>query len=278
MSSLSHRTIDLAPFNDILTRYDAHIKEASDSKQKRKSADNNDSLAVLDDWRLKTLPEVLKERRDHTAGDHLKKAEVEKLIRWKLMHGTFRPSLMKLVSSNEESKIENVTARAFEVVNPRLDAAGDKLSISIGEGISILTELRGIGPASASLLLGVRFPGHIPFFSDEAFRWLTATSGNPWTAGIKYNAKEYAAMLDTCLCLAERLRVDAVDIERVGWVLGREWADLSESTSATSATETGPRRDNSMVGSKRKEEHAEPESPDSSLDTSSTRPKRSKKQ
>lgn len=82
--SLSYRTIESDTFKDVLSRYDAHIQEASDFKQKRKSADSTDSLAVLDQWRLKTLPEVLKDRRDSGAGDHLKKAEVEKLIRWKL--------------------------------------------------------------------------------------------------------------------------------------------------------------------------------------------------
>jgi hypothetical protein len=170
---------------------------------------------------------------------------------------------MKLVSSNEEDKIEDVTARAFKVLSPRCDAARATLSTSIREAISILTELRGIGPASASLLLGVRFPDHVPFFSDEAYRWLTAASGNPWIVGIKYNAKEYAVMLDACLCLAEKLRVDAVDIERVGWILGREKADLSGSITTS---ETGSNRNPgpATTGSKRKEEQAELQSPASS--------------
>ncbi|KAJ9123250.1 hypothetical protein QFC22_001446 [Naganishia vaughanmartiniae] len=272
--SLSHRTIDPTRFNDVLSRYDAQIQETSDSKQKRKTTDNNDTLAVLDEWRLNILPQVMKERRDGKGGDNLKKLEVEKLIRWKLMHGTFRPSLMKLVSSNEESKIEDVTGRAFEVVSLQLDAARQLLSKSIREAILVLTELRGIGPASASLLLGVRFPKQVPFFSDEAYRWLTAASGNHWTVSIKYNAKEYAVMLDSCLCLAERLRVNAVDIERVGWVLGREKADLNEST----LTATGSNRDSTTAsGSKRKEEEAELDIPASS-EMPVMRPKRSKRQ
>lgn len=181
---------------------------------------------------------------------------------------------MKLVTSNEESKIEDVTSRAFEVVTSQLEAAAETLSISIREAISILAELRGIGPASASLLLGVRFPEQIPFFSDEAYRWLTAASGNPWTAGIKYNAKEYAVMLDNSLCLAESLRVDAVDIERVGWVLGRENADLG---GITATTETSLKRNlTTPMGSKRKEEQAELDSITPS-DSPATRPKRAKR-
>ncbi|KAJ9099989.1 hypothetical protein QFC19_005806 [Naganishia cerealis] len=180
------------------------------------------------------------------------------------MHGTFRPSLMKLVSSNEETKLEDVTFRAFHVVTSRRDSERETLFTKILEAISILTELRGIGPASASLLLSVRFPEHVPFFSDEAYRWLTAEAGNPWTASIKYNAKEYASMLGSCLDLATRLGVHAVDIERAGWVLGREKADLSGSTST------------SRTGSKRKEEHAGLDESASS-DTGVAPHKRSKK-
>lgn len=98
-----------------------------------------------------------------------------------------------------------------------------------------LTELKGIGPASASLLLSVCDPDSVPFFSDEAFHWVMAGvdfAGNPggknWDRKIKYNRKEYGEYIKRVRGLMKRLGGDikAVDVERVGWVLGRERAVL----------------------------------------------------
>lgn len=143
-------------------------------------------------------------------------------------HGTFRPSLMNLVSSNSEDVIRDTTTRAYAVVSKISSAKSETLIQGCMEALSILTSLRGIGPASASLLLSVRFPQCVPFFSDEAYRWLTYTSGDPWTSSIKYNAKEYRNMLQASLELCKRLGMDAVDVERVGWVLGHEKAKLDQ--------------------------------------------------
>lgn len=145
---------------------------------------------------------------------------------------------MKLVASNSEDVIRATTARAFSVVSSIPESKHEALPNGIMEAISHLTELRGIGPASASLLLSVRFPKHVPFFSDEAYRWLTYTTGDPWTSSIKYNAKEFRNMLESSLALAKRLGTDAIDIERVGWVLGHERAKLDQ----IPETSTGSKR------------------------------------
>lgn len=141
-------------------------------------------------------------------------------------HGTFRPSLMSLVSSNSEDVIKDTTARAYAAVSQPPSSKPETLIQGIMEALSILTSLRGIGPASASLLLSVRFPQSVPFFSDEAYQWLTYTLGDPWATSIKYNVKEYRGMLAASLALCKRLEVDAADVERVGWVLGQEKAKL----------------------------------------------------
>lgn len=85
--SLRHDSIDLEAFNETLTRYPDLILEVSDGKQKRKSTgtDADETLALLDTWRLKDVPEKLVARhQDKKEIDYLEKAEVEKLIRWKL--------------------------------------------------------------------------------------------------------------------------------------------------------------------------------------------------
>lgn len=152
---------------------------------------------------------------------------------------------MKLVAWNSEDTIRKTTARAFEVLSEAPDKDVEALSNKIMDALGVLTELKGIGPASASALLSVRHPDHVPFFSDEAYRWLTCTTGNAWTVGIKYNVKEFRMMLSTSLELCQRLSVNAVDVERVGWVLGQEGSNLDQEVPYTTA------------GSKRKQEKRE---------------------
>jgi hypothetical protein len=94
-----------------------------------------------------------------------------------------------------------------------------------------LTELKGIGPATASLLLSVGKPDEVPFFSDELFRWCVwDEEGSPggWQRKIKYNVKEYEQLVEGVRALRERLggKVIAVDVEKVAWVLGREGVDV----------------------------------------------------
>ena len=96
--------------------------------------------------------------------------------------------------------------------------------------LKILTNLKGIGPATASLLLSVAAPDVVPFFSDELFRWcMWDESGSPggWQRKIKYNVKEYEMLLEKVGVLIKRLGVRAVDVERVAWVLGKENVDVS---------------------------------------------------
>jgi hypothetical protein len=102
--------------------------------------------------------------------------------------------------------------------------------------------LKGVGPATASLLLSVLRPAEIPFFSDELFRWSIwddetsgGKDGKGWHRKIKYNVKEYEMMLDRVDKLRQRLRrgfgqrdplARAIDVERVAWVLGKEGIDV----------------------------------------------------
>lgn len=139
-------------------------------------------------------------------------------------HGTFRPKLLALVSDNSDSNIEAVTREAFSTYR--------KGPEYLGEAIKQLVGLKGIGPATASLLLSVYDPARIPFFSDELFRylhWFAGMSVNTWLIPIKYNAKEYASLNEKAQVLLERLdrKFGAVQLEQTAYVLGKERADLS---------------------------------------------------
>jgi hypothetical protein len=127
---------------------------------------------------------------------------------------------MNLVKSNSADTVKETTQLAFASLNNDAD---------VMRSLKTLTSLRGIGPATASLLLSVYQPDTVPFFSDELFRWThwdaPGTSG--WDRKIKYNVSEYKEMLKSVEGLRKRLDVRAVDTEKVAYVLGKEMADLN---------------------------------------------------
>ncbi|EFZ03605.1 hypothetical protein X797_004794 [Metarhizium robertsii] len=83
--------------------------------------------------------------------------------------------------------------------------------------LDALTKLRGVGPATASLLLNVHDPENVVFFSDEAYYWL-CRGGNK-DAPIRYTPSEYAQLRQRAGELARRLGVGMVDVEKVAYVV-----------------------------------------------------------
>jgi len=97
--------------------------------------------------------------------------------------------------------------------------------------LKVLTDLKGIGPATASLLLSAYAPDIVPFFSDEVFRWVMWDEpGKPggWKRVIKYNAKEFEEVLRRVGEMRERLGLKAVEVEKVAYVLGKEGVELGK--------------------------------------------------
>lgn len=150
-------------------------------------------------------------------------------------HGKFRPTLMKLVSSNEPGFVKDTLQKAIKHYRQKLDVSGT---------LDILTQLKGIGPATASLLLAVHDAENVIFFADEAFYWLCCNGSK---APIKYNQKEYTELNERAQALAKRLHVKAVDVERVAFVMMRESAEeapasTSKSTPKSPANSTGKKQ------------------------------------
>jgi hypothetical protein len=239
--ALAADAITHADFLQVLSRYDALIQSVS-----KPSNRDGETLEQLDAFRLVGVPRRLEGVRGEGGEVYLEKEEVERLIRWKLYvrdpsdyqltiyinvhskHGKFRPSLLQLVSSNSDAQIRAATASAFASL-----AQDGAIQTGVLPALNKLTVLRGIGPASASLLLSVAFEGSVPFFSDEAFRWVMAgadyasnAGGKGWNRNINYDKKEYGEFVRRVRAVMQRLGagVKAVDVEKVGWVLGKEKA------------------------------------------------------
>lgn len=149
------------------------------------------------------------------------------------------------MQSNSGEVVEETTRKAFG----EAEIAGKGALV----GLKTLISLKGIGPATASLLLSVYNPDNIPFFSDEVFRWcMWDESGKPggWSRPIKYNVKEYEALLGRVGELVQRLEVRAVDIERVAWVLGKEGVDVGVEEGLANRNGEGEKRAEEMVQKK----------------------------
>lgn len=131
---------------------------------------------------------------------------------------------MNLVSSNDASSAASTVQEAFK---------GYKSSSDIPAGLATLCKLRGIGPATASLLLSVYDPTKVLFFSDEAFWWLCC-GGQKDT--IKYNNKEYELLRSKAAKLVKRLGVEATDVEKVAYVVMKK-----DTTADTASAKPAPK-------------------------------------
>lgn len=153
-------------------------------------------------------------------------------------HGTFRPSLAKLVASNSEELVKTTTKAAF---NDNNTSAQDMVK-------QLAKNLKGIGPATAALLASCYDPENVPFFSDELFRWMhwdgihidlhdrrtpLKKPGKGWSRQIGYTPREWESMALKCEHLQNRMAaiqrpVNCLDIEKVAYVLGKENVDVGD--------------------------------------------------
>jgi hypothetical protein len=168
---------------------------------------NHDDVKTLVDWKLcvsvtSDIPQCLLTSRDRR-------------------HGKFRPTLMKLVTSNESSFVETTIKDALKT---------HKADSDVSKTLNMLTKLKGIGPATASLLLAVHYPDDVPFFSDEAYYWL-CNGGR--AESLKYTMKEYDALISASKKLMKKLDVTALQVERVAYVLLKEGGDGSAKLPST---------------------------------------------
>jgi hypothetical protein len=134
-------------------------------------------------------------------------------------HGKFRPSLKGLFQQNSEEFVEATTSEGFsaELIWP--------------ESQRILVKLKGIGPATAALLLSTSNPEELPFFSDELFRWAfwEDAPGSRWDRKIKYSLKEYRDLVTRVDELRARTGKSALEAEKVAYVLGKRETSLGKS-------------------------------------------------
>ncbi|KAG7860907.1 hypothetical protein KL939_001474 [Ogataea angusta] len=206
--------------------YETCIRDLSSNGRKQVYSDNM-SFEDLDNWRREVMPEILRTRYIKKQRMWLEKAELEKLMEWKLSRGKFRPTLPKLIRSNDPDKVREFSEQAFNVIIDYCDSGHDNDSEFIGvvrKSMELVCKLRGVGPATSTIILSLAGPTlrkttdfglrDTPFFSDEVFEILNQDHGK-----IKYSTKEYLELLLPKLLLFKTRELQK--IEEALWCLRR---------------------------------------------------------
>lgn len=184
-----------------LRSYDSSLEERSTASSSRKRSPHLPSSKVtlvdLDTHVWSDLPKALatRSRQQSNGGASITHTELIECVAWKLLRGKYRPTLPALVASNSEEKVKEVTARAWDCFVPASRArtdGDDDGNLRNFACVRVLTELKGIGPATASLLLAVfelaaaeaesaasssSLAAQEGFMSDESWACLPALAG-----------------------------------------------------------------------------------------------------
>jgi len=182
--------VGAARARELLKGYPGAVRAAAAADPRRQKA----GLPALDRWWAEGGARAAAAAREPP---HLVKAELVRLVEWKLARGKFRP-LLRYARELREADVVAATAPAFE--------PGADFEASVGA----LVALRGVGPATASAVLSVARDDW-PFMSDEA---LNATAG-----GRTYTLPRLRALVEQLADLGRRWGVSPAEAEKVLYAL-----------------------------------------------------------
>ncbi|KAJ7270082.1 hypothetical protein B0H12DRAFT_1229328 [Mycena haematopus] len=154
---------------------------------------NPDELIALDTWLIDDLLGKI------TSSQPVNKADMTSLMKWKLLRGKSRPTLLALIASNPEALVLRLTTDALKAVR---DAKHDldRALLALPDAC----KMKGVGAATASALLSLQAPHILPFMSDEAASFLTPTLGQ-----IKYTDAFYKKFAAAMVAEVKRLNANS---------------------------------------------------------------------
>lgn len=115
----------------------------------------------------------------------------------------------------------------------------------VRRSVRLLSKLKGVGPATASLILSCYDLDNVPFFSDELYRWLhlDEEEGSSWDLKIKYTPNEYESLYNKAHSIMKDFefekgqKITAFDLEKAAYVLGKQVAGSLRGKGKKSKTE-----------------------------------------
>ena len=133
-------------------------------------------LPELDRWYRDELPAAIAERQL----PHVTHFELVQLAQWKMARGVWRPRNLALVRGNDPRLVSVTSATALsKAPHPTAPISG-------------LSELAGVGPATASAVVAAAYPGTYPFFDDLVAAQVPRSG--PVTFTLAFYAKYAAAV------------------------------------------------------------------------------------
>ncbi|CAL8469581.1 g9122 [Coccomyxa elongata] len=185
-----------------------------DAAKDRLQALQDDRLTELERWFWEQLPEVLRER----SPPQLHGEEIVTIVEWKLKREKWRPKLLDYAKSLKEDDVQQISEEAFNKaskISEKANASADLDGEPLRDALQSLTQLKGVGPATASAIL-TACCRDVPFMSDEA---MAAALTGPKV----YTAARYLEFARALRLKADRLtdklgrRFSAQDVERALW-------------------------------------------------------------
>ncbi|KAK7057636.1 hypothetical protein R3P38DRAFT_1182068 [Favolaschia claudopus] len=160
-----------------------------------------EELITLDEWLTNTESGLLSKIM---SSQEVTAADMTSLMKWKLLRGKSRPTLLALIASNQETLVVKSTTTALKKV---CDAGGDLDGALLG--LPEACALKGVGAATASALLTLQPPHLLPFMSDEAASFFESSIGK-----IKYTDAFYKKFAAAMIAGVRRLNVDSEEEAR----------------------------------------------------------------
>ncbi|CAK1547104.1 unnamed protein product [Leptosia nina] len=170
---------DAKQFDSVLKLYPQAIKLKAEQKTKRP-----EELIKLDNWYQNELPKKIKSRGKDA---HMVHEELVQLMKWKQARGKSYPQLSYLIKVNTPRAVMQETKKAFKKL-PNIESA-----------MTALSNLKGVGTATASALLAAASPEIAPFMADECIQAI------PEMEGSDYTAKEYLNFVKYIRNVCDRL-------------------------------------------------------------------------
>jgi hypothetical protein len=124
-------------------------------------------LVDLDQWYRDVLPDAIAARR----APHVTHTELVKLTEWKMARGVWRARNLALVRGNDLKAVVKTSTDALTMI-PHPTSP-----------ITALTELAGVGPATASGVVSAARPDLYPFFDELVAAQVPKLGAVAWTTG-----------------------------------------------------------------------------------------------
>ena len=251
----SPSTISAAQVSHLLSLYQSTLEAIYKGTSRLKNPKKLSKALEDDVWRYETFPRTIRERAESGSKEkiYIEKPELERLVQWKMYvrmpggipvsyqcvfaygnvsndstHGTHRAMLPSLIRQNDAAHVKSTTRSALlnENIFETRTSAQHPSAFS-----TLVKDLKGVGPATASLILNVSAPDSLPFFSDELYAWLVEPGKKSADLKLKYNKSEYQRLAEEWGDFSQRYatfgQAKANEFEKVAYVLAN-WGAVSQ--------------------------------------------------